>query len=446
MRIVICGAGEVGSHAADVLVRADHSVTVIDLDEERLRPIEDTIDARTVAGSCARADVLLEAGAADADMIVAATDRDEVNLLAATLGKRLGAKKAVARVHDFDFADRHRFDYGRTLGIDHLICPEFSAAMAIAQNIRNPTAMAVESFARGQVEMQQFEVAKGCTASGRPLSEVSMPQGARLAAIIRGGVVSIPDSSSVVQPGDEIVLVADAPVFDAARKVFREDPRSRRSVVIQGGTSMAEWVCRTLRGRPFNIRLFERDRAVAERLAAELDWTTVLHSDVTDAAVFAEERIAEADHFVALLDDDEANIIGGVLAKLRGVDTVTVVVQRSTYLDSVYAIGLDRAYSPRTVAARQIEEALDNRPVRTIATLSDGSVSVFRVLVGPHTELVGKRLRTVKLTPDWALIAVQRGDATRVPHADDELAIGDEVLVLGRTMHEARLAELFDAR
>jgi Trk K+ transport system NAD-binding subunit len=123
-----------------------------------------------------------------------------------------------------------------------------------------------------------------------------------------------------------------------------------------------------------------------------------------------------------------------------------VVVQRSTYLDSVYAIGLDRAYSPRTVAARQIEEALDNRPVRTIATLSDGSVSVFRVRVGPHTELVGKRLRTVKLTPDWALIAVQRGDATRVPHADDELAIGDEVLVLGRTMHEGRLAELFDAR
>jgi trk system potassium uptake protein len=445
MRIVICGAGEVGSHAAEVLVRADHSVTVIDLDAEQLRPIEDSIDARTVLGSCVRADVLLEAGVVGCDMLVAATDRDEVNLLAAALGKRLGAAKTVARVHDFDFADRRGFDYGRTLEIDHLICPEFSTAMAIAQNIRNPAALAVETFARGQVEMQQFEIAEGCSATGKPLSALSLPRGARLAAILRDGEVSIPDSASVIESGDEVVLVADAPSYDAARKVFREDGKARRSIVVLGGTRMAEWVCRTLRGKSFAIRLFERDREVAERLAAELDWVTVLHADVTDPAVFAEERIADADHFVALLEDDEVNIIGGVLAKLRGVDTVTVVVQRSAYLDSVYSIGLDRAYSPRTVAAKQIEEALDSNAVRVVSSLADGSVSVFRVRVGEACDLVGKRLRTVKLTPDWSVLAVQRGERTWVPHADDELAIADEVLVLGRTERRERLVEIFDA-
>ena len=139
-------------------------------------------------------------------------------------------------------------------------------------------------------------------------------------------------------------------------------------------------------------------------------------------------------------------IIAGVLAKLRGVDSVTVIVQRSTYLDSVYAIGLDRAYSPRTVAAKQIEEALDERPVRTISKLADGSVSVFRVRVGPNCEIAGQRLRTIKLTPDWSIIAVQRGENTRVPHADDEVMAGDEVLVLGRTKHAERLQEIFDAR
>ncbi|MAC20382.1 MAG: Trk system potassium transporter TrkA [Phycisphaerae bacterium] len=445
MRIVICGAGEVGSHAADVLVRADHSVTVIDQDPDRLRPIEDSIDARTVSGNCARADVLLEAGAADAEMIVAATDHDEVNLLSAALGKRLGARKSIARVHDFDFADRKGFDYGRTLGIDHLICPEFSASMAIAQNIRNPTAMAVESFARGQVEMQQFQVAKGCPACGRPLAELGLPQGARLAALIRDGVVSVPDSSSALREGDQAVLVADAPIYDTARKIFRENPQTRRSIVIQGATPMAEWVCKALRGRAFAIRLFESDRQRAEAFAADLDWVTVLASDVTDATVFAEERIQDVDHFVALLKDDEANIIGGVLAKLRGVDTVTVIVQRSTYLDSVYAIGLDRAYSPRTVAAKQIKEALDDRAVRAISTLAEGEISVFRVRVGAACSIAGKRLRTVKLTPDWSIIAVQRGETTRVPHADDELVPGDEVLVLGRTEQASRLEEIFDA-
>ena len=125
---------------------------------------------------------------------------------------------------------------------------------------------------------------------------------------------------------------------------------------------------------------------------------------------------------------------------------MTVIVQRSTYLDSVYAIGLDRAYSPRTVAAKQIEEALDERPVRTISKLADGSVSVFRVRVGPNCEIAGQRLRTIKLTPDWSIIAVQRGENTRVPHADDEVMAGDEVLVLGRTKHAERLQEIFDAR
>ena len=159
----------------------------------------------------------------------------------------------------------------------------------------------------------------------------------------------------------------------------------------------------------------------------------------------AEYDFADADHFVALLEDDEVNIIGGVLAKLRGVDTVTVVVQRSAYLDSVYSIGLDRAYSPRTVAAKQIEEALDSNAVRVVSSLADGSVSVFRVRVGEACDLVGKRLRTVKLTPDWSVLAVQRGERTWVPHADDELAIADEVLVLGRTERRERLVEIFDA-
>ncbi|MEE2973189.1 MAG: Trk system potassium transporter TrkA, partial [Planctomycetota bacterium] len=343
MRIVICGAGEVGSHAAEVLVQADHSVTVIDRNPDLLRRLGDTIDARTVTGNCARADILADAGTAEADMLVAATDVDEVNLLTAWVGKRLGAAKAVARVHDFNFADRRGDDYGRMLGIDHLICPEYSTALAIAQNLRNPAALAVETFARGQVEMQQFQVADGGSAVGRPLSDLGLPAGARVAAIIRDDVVSVPDSSSSVSAGDLVVLVADAPIYDNARKMFRENPRSHRSVVIQGGTPMAEWVCRALRGRSFSIRVFEEDREVAEKFAADLEWVTVIANDVNDMTVFAEEQIQEADHFVALRNDDEDNIIGGVLAKLRGVDSVTVIVQRSTYLDSVFAIGLDRA-------------------------------------------------------------------------------------------------------
>ena len=208
---------------------------------------------------------------------------------------------------------------------------------------------------------------------------------------------------------------------------------------------MAEWLCRSLRGKPFSIRLFEKDREQAERLAVELDWVTVLNADPTDSTVFNEERVAEADDFVALLKEDETNIIGGVLAKLRGVETVFVVVQRSTYLEPVYTIGIDRAYSPRTVAAKQIENALDTGRVRMLSSLSDGEVSVFRVRVGAKSDVSGKRLREVNLTPNWSVLAVQRDDTTTVPHADFEIGEGDVVLVLGRTDRKADLAKIFDA-
>ena len=445
MRIVICGAGEVGSHAAEVLDRAGHSITIIDNCAERLGAIEESLDIRTVLGNCTRAETLTEAGVPNADMVVAATSHDEVNLLSATLAKRLGAAKVIARVHSYDFADPEAFDYAGCLGIDELICPEYSTAMVIAQNIRNPAAHAVETFARGQVEMQQFKVGEHSESTKKPLADLGVPKGARLAAVLRDGAAIIPDSHLTVEVGDHVVLVANADVFDAARAVFKDDTHRRRSVVILGGTPMAEWLCRSLRGKPFSIRLFEKDRERAEALAVDLDWVTVLNADPTDSNVFNEERVAEADDFVALLKEDETNIIGGVLAKLRGVETVFVVVQRSTYLEPVYTIGIDRAYSPRTVAAKQIENALDTSPVRVLSSLSDGEVSVFRVRVGEESSVAGKRLREVNLTPDWSVLAVQRGDATSVPHADDEICKGDVVLVLGRTDGKADLKKIFDA-
>ena len=446
MRIVICGAGEVGSHAAEVLDRAGHGVTVIDTDGARLAALEDAIDVRTVLGNCTRAEVLQEAGVDGADMLVSATSQDEVNLLASTLATRIGAKQTIARVHEYDFADPNAYDYAESLGINHLICPEFSTAMVIAQNIRNPAAHAVENFARGQIEMQQFRIDADCAATKKPLSELDVPRGARVAAVIRDGVAVIPEPALQLAAGDAVVLVANADVYDQARRIFKVDAHGRRSVVILGGTMMAEWLCRSLRNKPFSIRLFEKDRARAEELAAELEWVTVLNADPVDPGIFTEERVAEADVFVALLDEDETNIIGGVLAKLRGVEMVIVVVQRSTYLEPVFTIGIDRAYSPRTVAAKQIENALDTSPVRVLSSLSDGEVSVFRVRVGEKSAIAGERLRSVKLTPNWSILAVQRGEKTTVPHADADVCAGDVLLVMGRTAQRAELVKIFDAR
>lgn len=446
MRIIICGAGEVGSHAAEVLDGKGHSITVIDCHADRLAGIEDRMDASTLVGNCAMADVLVEAGVDGADLLVAATHNDEVNLLAASLARRLGVHKTIARVHDYAYLAQSSIDYKRSLGIDRLICPEFSTATAIAQALRNPAALAVENFAGGQVEMQQFRTTAGAKAVGHTLSELSVPSGARIAAVSRGREVVIPDGTTKIEEKDAIFLVANANVFDAAHRLFVGKAPARQKVVIHGGTTLAAWVCRFLRGRNFAVRLFEKDEERAEKLAADLEWVTVLNDDPTDASVFQEERIGEVDDFVSLLDDDEDNIIGAVLAKSRGVKQVISIVQRSHYLDLLYDIGVDRAFSPRIVAAEEIEETLDDSRVRRLTSLERGVLDLWRVRPGDASELLEKRLRTIKLTPNWSVVAIQRGTETSVPTADDTIESGDVVLVLGRHDMEAELRDLFDAR
>ncbi|HNQ21824.1 MAG TPA: Trk system potassium transporter TrkA [Phycisphaerae bacterium] len=443
MDIVICGAGHVGSHAAEVLAGAGHNITVIDVDRERLERIRDTLDVRTLCGNCSLAGVLLEAGAGGAELVLAATNHDEVNLLTASIAKGVGAVKVVARVHHSAYFEGKGLDYRAHLAIDQLICPEYSTAVAIAQTLRNPGALAVEQFARGQIEMEEFTVSDDAGGLGKPLAELALPGGCRLAAIRRGPEVFIPDGQSVVSAGDVVILVGNTAGFPQARRFFQDDRGGHRRVVIMGGPSMAVWLCRALRERDFSLRLFEMKRARAEELAQKLDWVTVIQADPTDPGVFEEEHLAEADAFVALVDDDEQNILGCAWAKSMGVPQAIAVVQRPSYLHLLRHVGIDRAFSPRVVAVREIEQILVESPLRCVSSLAEGVIDVYSVQVNRKAKVVGKPLREVKLTPDWVVAAIQRGDQVRVPGAEDTLQTGDTVLLIGRHGLAGKLKKMF---
>lgn len=443
MKIIICGAGEVGSHAAETLAAMGRSIVVIDTDPARLRDIEDTMDVATLTGSAADAKMLSEAGAKDAELVLAATDSDEVNLLTASIAKGLGARKSIARVHRRAFFSGETLHYDEHFGIDQLICPEYATSLAIARQLRNPGAVAIENFTRGKIEMQEFRASETGLAIGKRLADVHIPNGTRLALIKRGDEAYIPTAKSVVVAGDIVVLVGNAPVFEDARKQFQADKPPKLKVVLMGGPPMAVWLCQQLRGKEFSVRVFERDRIRAEQLAEKLDWVTVLNADPLDRAVFAEENLMQADVFISLLPNDEANIIGAVLAKTRGIEQVITVVQQSKFLDIIYDIGVDRAYSTRHVASEEIENVLDNRPLRHLGTLAEGHVDVFRVRVGEKSKATGQALRDLSLSPDWVLAAIHRATDTFVPGADDTLEVGDTVLVVGKHGTESTLEKIF---
>lgn len=446
MDIVICGAGEVGRHAAEVLAEAANNITVIEADPNRLRTLEDALDIRALTANCASAKALAEANAGSADLVLATTNSDEVNLLTAMIAKKLGAKKCIARVHHRAYFDDRAFNYQEQLGIDRLICPEYSTAQAIARTLRNPAAIAIENFARGRIEMQEFPVSDKASAIGRRLADVNLPSGTRLAGVRRKDDAFIPEASSVIVGGDSVILVGNADHFRDARKLFQDEKPQRRRIVIMGGTSMAVWLCRLLNNRNFSIRLFETDRQRAEELAEKLDWVTVIQADPTERAVFTEEHLHQVDVFIAVLDDDEDNIIGAVLAKMRGVAEVITVVQRAHYLDVIYDIGVDMVFSPRLVAAEEINAELDESPMRLLGTLAEGVIDVFRVRIGDKAPVIGKPLREIKRSSDWILAAIQRGQDAHVPGADDVIEPGDVALVVVKHGQETELKKIFAAK
>jgi len=443
MNVIICGAGEVGSYLAEVLTEAGHDVTLVDSRPSRLRAVEETLDVRTLAGNSANADVLLEAGVEPESAVVAATSSDEVNVLTAAVGGKLGAGKTVARVHHSAYFDQRGLDYKRHLGIDELICPEYSTAQAIASTLRNPAALAIENFASGEIEMQEFPVSPNAPAIGRTLIELPLPDGVRLATIRRNDDVFQPSASTVIEAGDVVILVGNAEVFQKARRLFQKTAARHQRMVIMGGSALAVWLSRVLRDQAYSIRLFETDPPRAEELAEKLGWVTVMQADPTDLTVFEEERIAEADAFVGVTNDDEHNILGCAWGKSSGIDHVISVVQRPRYVHLIGRVGIDHAFSPRRVAAKEIERSLIETPLLRMASLAEGVVDVYRVRVKPSARAVGQPLRDLHLSPEWMIAAIQHGRQTRVPTAEDAIQAGDDVLVIGRHGQERKLKKLF---
>lgn len=431
-----------GGHAAERLTAAKHDVTIVDADSTRLAQIENELDIRTLRGNAANASVLAEAGCSGAGLVLAATNDDETNLVIASTAKHLGAQRTIARVHHSDYIESPHLDYAGHFGIDRLICPEFVAALTIAQTLRNPGALAIELFAQGAIEMQQFPVARDSEVIGKSLLQITLPKHTRVAAIGRLQSAFIPEAGTVIEQGDTVIMVGDASHFHIARRIFHDNLAGRRRVVIMGGPPMAIWLARALRDRNFAIRIFEQDPERAEVLADQLDWVTVIHGDPTDSDLFAEEHIGESDAFVALTNDEE-NILACVLAKRCGVNRTVAVVQRPKYVHLLQDIGVDHTFSPRRLAAREIERMLDERPLRALATLAEGVIDVYRVRVGDSSETIGKPLREVKLTPNWMLAAIQRNGVTTVPGANDQIEQGDTIIAIGRHGKEDALRKIF---
>ena len=447
MNVTICGAGAVGGHAAEVLGAEGHNITIIDTQSTKLGLLDETLDAHSLQGNGTHAETLLEAGCAKADLFIAATESDEINLLSASLASGLGTERTIARVHHSAYFEHRGIEYARHFGIDHLVCPDHTTAAAIAQALRNPGAIAVERFARGRVEMQQLPVSNNAPVIGKKLAEVGLPNAARMACVERNGTGFIPSGQSIIEQGDVVTLICDVSVFERARKLIHTTSQKRKRIMIMGGTPLGVWLCRQLQSRSFSVRLFETDHQRASELADKLEWITVLHTDLADPTVWDEERPEQTDAFVSLSDNDEHNILAAAHAKSAGAQLAIAVLQQPTYLHLLTHVGIDKAFSPRVTAVTQIQRLLDAGPVRKLATLAEGIAEVYEIHVSSAAKKVTQvPLKDVKLPPKTIVAAIHRQDDVRVPGGDDWIALGDTVVVIAPSESEKPLRSLFGTK
>jgi trk system potassium uptake protein TrkA len=397
-----------------------------------------------VTGSAAQSSVLFQAEVAGADLCLAVTGCDEVNLIAASVAKEMGARRTVARVYAPVFRDLSTFDYQRHFRIDRLLSIEHLSAMELAREIRHPGAIAVENFARGELEMQELAVGEDASAISIPLKDLNLPSGVRIGSVFRNGRMRIARADDCVVAGDRITLIGARADIDNVRKLFQKELPPKRSVVIAGGGETGYHLARVLEGGRFRVLLMERERQRCDFLAAQLKYATVVNADAQRRASLEEERVGSADVFVACAGDDEDSIMACVEARELGAKTIMCIVSRPDYANVMGKLGIDHAVSPRKVIAKQILAFLNTGAVITRTPLAEETgIEILEIEVVAGAPATQETLATLDLPPECLIGAVIRENYVMVPGAKDRFSPGDTVVALVETAAVTQTLKMF---
>ena len=428
--IVISGAGDVGRYAAQVAKQEGLRVTIIETSEKAIARVENNIDARIVSGSACHADVLRRAEVSQCDILMAATSLDEVNLLTASIGKKMGAKSVMARIHNTSYFDES-FDYRESFGVDHFVCPEQLTARAIASDLTEPNTAQIPRFAQNEIEIRNLKVSKKSSAIHTELRELNLPPGVRIALIKRDGHSIAPEASTKLAPLDHIAVVGPSDAFKEVLTVFGQGTNGTQNLAISGAGAISEWLLKKLDLNRYRIKLFEKDIKRAEEIAEKYKRITVINEDPAEADIFSGEHLEDCHAFLALGKNQEHNILGAMQAKSLGVPRVTSLVQSSNFLKILKNTGIDHLYSPRLEAAKALLQVANTQPIKQLARLDYKAALVYQVKVQDVCKSIGKDLADLGFPNNAFIAAIERESKVFCPIYTDKVEKGDILIIIG---------------
>jgi trk system potassium uptake protein TrkA len=454
MKVIVCGAGQVGFNIAKHLSDQSNDVTVIDRSKSLIRKISESLDVQAIVGHASDPSLLNKVGAADADMMIAVTQSDEVNMVACQVAHSLfSVPTKVARIRNQAYLKQGWRDlFSRdNMPIDVIISPEQEVAQALARRLEVPGAFNMVPFVDGKVRMVGLVLDEECPVVNTPLRQLTelFPNlHTIVTAVYRAGKLFVPRSDDQLQAGDAIYIAVEAETTERAMAVFGHEEKTAQRIVIVGGGNIGFSLASQLENvkTTSNLKIIERNADRATWLAERLQDTIVINGDALDREILAEANISQTDTVVSVADDDEVNILSSLLAKQQGCPRAITLMNNPIYGSLVGNIGIDVALDPRETTVSSIVRHIRRGRIRDLYSLFEGQAEIIEAEVLEGSEVAGKTIGELRLHGDVKFGMLVRDDETVLPHADTVLRSGDRVVILAMRGAVKKIEQLFSAR
>ncbi len=455
MQIIIVGAGKMGFAVANSLINEGHNVTVIDNNESVVDRGENTMDALFIRGNGVRVDVLKEANVENADIVIATTAGDEINMLVCLTAKKLGAQYAIARIRDPEYLESLSF-LQKEMFMDYVINPERSTAREVSRMLRFPFVSGVETFARGRVEMVDFRAAEGDGIAGVALKDIyknrkNLPQ-VLFCTVERDGEAIIPKGDFVIQPGDRVYVAGDVNTITAFFRAIGKGVSAIRSVMMLGGGRLSFYLAQMLQNMHIKVNMIEIQPEKARTLSEMLPNVNIIQGDGTDQELLESEGLTDMDAFITLSNRDEENLMTGLYAVHRGVKRVIVKSSRENYSSIMKNMGLDSIVSTLNVAVNNILRTVRTRSSRSSAAvvrmyrLVNGKAEALEFLADNKMPFIHVPLKELNIDKDCLIAVIVRGNKVLVPFGNDTIESGDSVVIISKRTGISTLDEVIHLR
>lgn len=450
MNIIISGCGKVGKMLAASLHREGHDVTMVDLDSTKLKSFVAKYDIMGVLGNCATHTTLEEAGIKETDLMIAVTGSDELNMLSCVLANRYGTR-TIARVRNPAYFDDASY-LKDELGLAMIINPEYTTAKEIARILSFPTAISIEPFMGGKVEIIKFRLPEGNRLVGMTVKDAAAALKLKvlLAVVERGDDVYIPSGDFAFEERDVISVVTTHRTAVSFFKKINLDTQSAKSTMILGGGQATHYLLEMLENSGVNVKVVEKDHQASTNYANEFDYATIINADPSDKDVLREEGIERAEAFVSLVDKDEDNLLLSFFAKNEGTKKVITRINRIDYDDIIERFDIDSIIYPKDITlgivTRYVRGMTSTRGsgMSTLYNLIPGVVEAAEFSVSEESDLVGAPLYQLgaKLKPNVLIAAIRRGGSIIIPRGGDSILVGDSVIVITKDLPLTHITDI----